>query len=711
MTTDVPLALYDYSNPAVRSTESDRAMHELSLKMGRRHFLRLSVCAIASVFLATFALPSIGALRLSNTGKGEVLIFPYYSAYNSERTEITVTNSSSYVKAAHIVVREGLRGENVLNWIVYLAPFDQFTFDITPSSSGGGQASTSDNTCTVPQFNGNKVDLVNYLYEGDSFNTKERTVNGFVEVFEVGQWDPSSEKGSAAVRGAAGDSTACSLLLAAWSTSISGDGAWVRNRADEALSWRGGQLSGRATVYKPAALVFLPAPAPILDVLAKFDAIAIEDFARYQLPAEYHSIPTRELTDWPDPALASGSQAFTSIVQGNAITQFAPTPIAAVSALLMTTNHQLAAEASGSDVSWIVSLPTKYHHTGTNDSLPPFTTPWNPQTSSACERIHVGELLTTPASNMSSAYAFSGISYSNICAAVNIVHSVIRSSDPISGPSWSTSRFPQYTSGQGQTINYSSSDLSATTRDRALVVDAITPSDTSLIGLPAIAIPFELSPEQKPRAVATNSHLTRQLTGIQPNFTHAGYSGSYVQVKVQTQNKPGVTTLDTVVQCESDGIRSISTSSGSDTTVSVGPLVASAEYHCEGFSITNLGVSELSNTFQLMLASAPENVLIDSYDTADGEITVSVVVGYDGGAPITQYFLTCSGGSETLTTSSSISTLTLTGLSNEVPYTCFAQAENDVTISEASQAISGVTPTAQDIGLPIWLLYEASKQK
>ena len=688
--------------------------------MRGRHQLSFNLSVIGSLLLAIFAMPSIGALRISDTGQGEVLIFPYYSAYNLERTEITVTNSSSYVKAAHVVVREGLRGENVLNWIVYLAPFDQFTFDITPSSSGGGQASTSDNTCTVPQFGSNKVDLVNYLYEGDSFNTKERTVNGFVEVFEVGQWDPTSEKGSAAVRGAAGDSNACSILLAAWSIASDGEGAWVSNRADEALSWRGGQLSGRATVYKspepnPVDPIFsptpTPTPTPILEVLAQFDAIAIEDFARYQLPAEYHSIPSRELTDWPDPALASGSQVFTSIVQGNAIIQFAPTPIAAVSALLMTTNQQLAANASGKGVSWIVSLPTKYHHTGTNDPLPPFTTSWNPQTSSACERIHAGELLTTPASNTSLAYAFSGSSYSNICGAVNIVHSAIRSSDPISGPTWITSRFPQITTSQTQTINFSAGDLSATAKDRALVVDAITPSDTSLFGLPVIAIPFELSPEQKPRPVATKSHITRQLTGIQPNFTHAGYSGSYVQVKVQAQNKPGTTTLDTIVQCESDGIRSISTSSGSDTTVSVGPLVTSAEYHCEGFSITNLGVSELSDTFQLMLASAPENVLIDSYTTADGEITVSVVVGYDGGAPITQYFLTCSGGSETLSTSSSISTLTLTGLSNHVPYTCFAQAKNDVTISEASQAISGVTPTAQNTGLPIWLLYEASKQK
>ena len=75
------------------------------------------------------------------------------------------------------------------------------------------------------------------------------TLAGYVEAIEMGQWDPFlGEKGSCRRTGAHSGIAASDCGTSsptAWSISQGTDGVWPANTpADEALSWRGGGLSG-----------------------------------------------------------------------------------------------------------------------------------------------------------------------------------------------------------------------------------------------------------------------------------------------------------------------------------------------------------------------------------------------------------------------------------------------------------------------------------
>jgi hypothetical protein len=90
-------------------------------------------------------------------------------------------------------------------------------------------------------------------------------------------------------------------------------------------------------------------------------------------------------------------------------------------------------------------------------------------------------------------------------------------------------------------------------------------------------------------------------------------------------------------------------------------------------------------------------------------VTLRVSVADNGGADITQYDATCTDGTNTFTGTSTSSPITVSGLTNDVAYTCTLTATNSVGTSSASTATDPITPEELSAGLPIWLLYEASK--
>ena len=98
---------------------------------------------------------------------------------------------------------------------------------------------------------------------------------------------------------------------------------------------------------------------------------------------------------------------------------------------------------------------------------------------------------------------------------------------------------------------------------------------------------------------------------------------------------------------------------------------------------------------------------IDRTDYGDGEIILYVSAG-SGGAP-TSYTASCSDGLNTITGTGASSPITLTGLSNDIAYTCTVTASNANGTSGASGETSSITPEASSSGLPTWLLYEATQ--
>ena len=111
----------------------------------------------------------------------------------------------------------------------------------------------------------------------------------------------------------------------------------------------------------------------------------------------------------------------------------------------------------------------------------------------------------------------------------------------------------------------------------------------------------------------------------------------------------------------------------------------------------------------LDVASVPARPVITETEINSEEITLSFVVGDNGGASITGYNATCTDGTNTFTGTSTSSPITVSGLTNDVAYTCKVTATNSVGTSSVSAATASITPEETATGLPIWLLYQATQ--
>lgn len=103
---------------------------------------------------------------------------------------------------------------------------------------------------------------------------------------------------------------------------------------------------------------------------------------------------------------------------------------------------------------------------------------------------------------------------------------------------------------------------------------------------------------------------------------------------------------------------------------------------------------------------APGVPTITKTDSGDGEITLFVTAG-SGGAP-TSYTATCTDGAKAISVDSPTSPITVSGLENDVAYTCTVVATNGTDSSGGATTSSTITPMSVG-GLPIWLLYQATQ--
>ena len=152
------------------------------------------------------------------------------------------------------------------------------------------------------------------------------------------------------------------------------------------------------------------------------------------------------------------------------------------------------------------------------------------------------------------------------------------------------------------------------------------------------------------------------------------------------------------------------TRNGSGTPIEVFGATRGRDYTCTVAPVTKLGTTPVSDpytvTVPLELPSVPT---ITSTDYEDGKIILTVSVSDNGGTDITGYDATCTDGTNTYTSISTSSPITVSGLTNDVAYTCTVTATNSVGTSSASAATDPITPEEASTGLPIWLLYEATQ--
>ena len=149
---------------------------------------------------------------------------------------------------------------------------------------------------------------------------------------------------------------------------------------------------------------------------------------------------------------------------------------------------------------------------------------------------------------------------------------------------------------------------------------------------------------------------------------------------------------------------------GSGSPIEVFGATRGRDYTCTVAPVTKLGTTPVSDPYTVSVPlELPSVPTITSTDYEDGKITLTVSVSDNGGTDITGYEATCTDGTNTVTGTSTSSPITVSGLTNDVAYTCTVTATNSVGTSSASAATAPITPEETATGLPIWLLYQATQ--
>ena len=360
--------------------------------------------AVAASVLGGAAVQAGQYVNPDNTG--EVLLFPFYNADNGNSTNMHIANTTGVAKALKIRFVEYKNSDEVLDFNLYLSPYDHFAFGVIKDPNGTGAAiTTRDNSCTVPAlgsknspFDGTQTEnadgsttrtqpFVNYQILDDVDSSVERSLTGHVEVIEMGVLTnvgtaATTQWADFAKHGATGVPANCAGIVAGW-----GVGEPIATSVTQPT----GGLYGIAYHIDVAAATAFGFEATAIDnFTADGDvqhtdpgdlAPSVVDGDRY---ATIHSGRTTATLNTN--GTSSGFVQYVEIL--------APNGPQAVSALLMTesiTNDVMVNSAIGGMTDWVVTFPTKNMHVDGVTAIDPFTETWTGETteSPACEVVAI----------------------------------------------------------------------------------------------------------------------------------------------------------------------------------------------------------------------------------------------------------------------------------------------------------------------------------
>ncbi|NOQ14327.1 MAG: hypothetical protein GQ583_07620 [Methyloprofundus sp.] len=195
---------------------------------------------IAAVTAAVLGLSSMAAQAVSlneAASQGQVLIFPYYNVNNGFVTVFKVTNTTNETKAVKIRFRESENSNDVLDFNLYMSPFDVFRMDLVEGPDGGVLLKAPDTSCTHPEIPDAGIDFRHDVYEHtDVSDVRE----GYLEVIEMGVvpiGKLEGQEGSAinvvagVDHGTTGVPADCSVISDAWQQGVFTQGGAASNTA------------------------------------------------------------------------------------------------------------------------------------------------------------------------------------------------------------------------------------------------------------------------------------------------------------------------------------------------------------------------------------------------------------------------------------------------------------------------------------------------
>jgi hypothetical protein len=297
------------------------------------------------------------AINVNPDGTGQVLLYPYYTTRLENDTLISVVNTTDQVKAVKVRFLEGENSREVLDFNLYMSPFDVWTGSIT-EGVGGPVFRTADNSCTVPYFfaGSGELPFVDFLFNDSGSTGIDRAREGYVELIEMGE--VGGALGAAAIHGSDGEPADCNTLVAAWSTG----GIWTQDPTVDLTPPAGGLFGDGVIINVPGARAM------------GFDAVALDGFS---------TIIQHRTPSTPEPRLDDVTPAVSYSVLSTGGSPVLVSddwtlqePVQAVTAVLMADqiHNQYATEAIiGGSTEWVVTHPTKAQHVNGAAPIEPFT--------------------------------------------------------------------------------------------------------------------------------------------------------------------------------------------------------------------------------------------------------------------------------------------------------------------------------------------------
>lgn len=392
----------------------------------------LSVAVAASVAAAA-AYADTDSMFTSAENTGQVILFPYYDAENSNNSVFHVVNTTADYKAVKIRIMEYVNSDEVLDFNLYLSPYDHFSWAMIKDENGEGAAiKTFDNSCTVPALgspnppysgytaaDGGKVQpMVNFGYAKDLNDSITRSLAGHIEVIEMGVVAKAAWK-TAIKHSSAGVPKDCTVVQKAWLTNPASPDVLTTDVTAPTGGLYG--LSYALNVNDAAAF--------------GIDPMVIDDFASVSL----HSAPGDELPSLND--TRANLSAWIQTTSGAYSDQTYTRAVDAVSGMMMTksiSNDVMVNAAVGGQSDWVITFPTKRFYVDpdevTTAPVAPFAESYTGPTKTdlACEDISITmydrEEQTTTVDIPGFSPAPPGVKSAEICLEMNVMQWGLESS-------------------------------------------------------------------------------------------------------------------------------------------------------------------------------------------------------------------------------------------------------------------------------------------
>ncbi|MEG0922396.1 MAG: cell surface protein, partial [Comamonas sp.] len=165
----------------------------------KKNVLALSIAAmiggVAGSANAAMDVATATKFEQNDGGAGHILVVPYFTTQNDNMSVIHVVNTDTQNgKAIKVRFRGAANSDDILDFTVFLSPFDVWTGSVQ-ADANGSYFQTSDTSCTYPDIRGQKTSFVqDRLADGWSADKKiNNTKEGYVEILNMADVKPTSD--------------------------------------------------------------------------------------------------------------------------------------------------------------------------------------------------------------------------------------------------------------------------------------------------------------------------------------------------------------------------------------------------------------------------------------------------------------------------------------------------------------------------------------